>query len=108
MHFNARDLAAFFNKIVLISITQNKPIVDMDTTRLAFHQQASSFTHMALLAFFFIFIFSTLDLLCKLSWFLSKYAFIVHIKICPIQFSYITRLPNSIHTISNKKCSILW
>jgi hypothetical protein len=39
---------------------------------------------------------------------LSKYAFIVHIKICPIQFSYITRLPNSIHTISNKKCSILW
>ncbi len=73
MHYNARALATFFNKIILISIIWNKPIVDTDTTRLAFHLQASSFTHMALLAFLFIFIFSTLDLLCKLSWFLSKY-----------------------------------
>ncbi|CAM6032277.1 unnamed protein product (chloroplast) [Sphagnum compactum] len=46
MGYNARDLAALFNEILLISITRNKPIIDTDTTRLAFHRQASGFTHM--------------------------------------------------------------
>nr|AND48497.1 hypothetical protein RF2 [Flatbergium sericeum] len=46
MGYNARDLAALFNEILLISITRNKPIIDTDTTRFAFHRQASGFTHM--------------------------------------------------------------
>ncbi len=46
MGYNARDLAALFNEILLISITRNKLIIDMDTTRLTFHRQASGFTHM--------------------------------------------------------------
>jgi ATP-dependent 26S proteasome regulatory subunit len=31
MGYNARDLAALFNEILLISITRNKPIIDTDT-----------------------------------------------------------------------------
>jgi hypothetical protein len=47
MGYNARDLAALFNEILLINIIQNKPIIDMDTTRLAFHH-----LHICILYFF--------------------------------------------------------
>jgi hypothetical protein len=34
-----------FNKNLLISITRNKSIIDVDIMRDSFHNQASSFTH---------------------------------------------------------------
>lgn len=45
MGYNARDLVGLINEILLISITQNQPIIEKKTIRLAFHRQALGFTY---------------------------------------------------------------
>nr|BDZ75635.1 Component of 2-MD heteromeric AAA-ATPase complex [Timmiella anomala] len=43
--YNARDLAGLINEILLISIAQNKSIIEKKTIRLAFHRQALGSTY---------------------------------------------------------------
>nr|BDN79683.1 Component of 2-MD heteromeric AAA-ATPase complex [Ditrichum rhynchostegium] len=45
MGYNARDLAALINEILLISIAQNQTIIEKKTIRLAFHRQALGSTY---------------------------------------------------------------
>ncbi len=43
---NCKIKTSLFNKILLIGITRNKPIINMNIMRDSFHKQASGFTHM--------------------------------------------------------------
>nr|YP_009912479.1 hypothetical protein [Bartramia pomiformis]QLJ53761.1 hypothetical protein [Bartramia pomiformis] len=45
MGYNARDLAGLINEILLISIVQNRSIIEKKTIRLAFHRQALGSTY---------------------------------------------------------------